>query len=51
MIINPVCHNRSPCDLTERFLGQKDAKDPNTTTKGLVSPSAQINKSNSRIME
>lgn len=50
MIINLACHNRSPCDLTERFLGQKDAL-PNTTTKGLVSPSAQINKSNSRIME
>lgn len=50
MIINLGCHKRSPCDLTERFLGQKDAKDPNTTTKELVSP-AQINKSNSRIME
>lgn len=50
MIINLTCHNRSPCDLTERFLGQKDAL-PNTTTKELVSPSAQINKSNSRIME
>lgn len=50
MIINLGCHNRSPCDLTDRFLGQKDALH-NTTTKGLVSPSAQINKSNSRIME
>lgn len=50
MIINPVCHNRSPCDLTNRFLGQKDAL-PNTTTKELVSPPAQINSSNSRIME
>lgn len=50
MIINLACHNRSPCDLTERFLGQKDAL-PNATTTGLVSPPAQINKSNSRIME
>lgn len=50
MIINPVCHNRSPCDLTNRFLGQKDAL-PKTTTTGLVSPPAQINSSNSRIME
>lgn len=50
MIINLACHNRSPCDLNERFLGQKDAL-PNTTTMGFVSPSAQINKSNSRIME
>lgn len=51
MIINPVCHNWSPCDLTNRFLGQKDALPNTTTTTGLVSPPAQINSSNSRIME